>query len=150
MNPNLPLVLCFGLDSKQASALRVLCVKFGMQYISVKEAQYGETIGVLAGLDAPQNVPYTEDCALAEPMLVFCNLTTQQISSFLGEARRAKFARPSLMAAFTETNRVWTPAALQKQLAEERVMMQTRMKSIHEGHEHTHTHKHTEEQKPEK
>ncbi|MBQ8578746.1 MAG: DUF3783 domain-containing protein [Clostridia bacterium] len=148
MNPKNPLVLCFGLNPKQASFLRVLCVKFGMQYVKAEEAKYAETIGVLAGLDVPTGAPLTDAHKLAEPMLVFCNLTTQEISNFLSEARRAKFSRPSLMAAFTDTNRYWTPAELQAQLSAERISVQQKMQSIHErsGHDHTHDHHHEQEE----
>ncbi|MGM9624462.1 MAG: DUF3783 domain-containing protein [Eubacteriales bacterium] len=137
MNPNLPLILCFALNPKQSSALRVLCVKFGIQYVSVKEERYGETIGMLCGLD-PAGQTEGESGSLNEPMLVFANMKTEQVSAFLGEARRAKFPRPSLMAMLTETNRQWTPLQLQRQLSDERTAMQARMQSIHEqsGHDH--------------
>ena len=143
MNPNLPLVLCFALSPKQSSALRVLCVRFGMQYAAVKEERYGETIGMLCGLDPAEQVP-EDSGTLNEPMLVFANMKTEQVSAFLGEARRAKFPRPSLMAMLTETNRQWTPVQLQRQLSEERAAMQTRMQSIHEqsGHDHAHEQNH--------
>lgn len=143
MNPNLPLILCFALNPKQSSALRVLCVKFGIQYGSVKEERYSETIGMLCGLD-PAEQTMEDSGSLNEPMLVFANMTTEQVSAFLGEARRAKFPRPSLMAMLTETNRQWTPHQLQRQLSDERAAMQARMQSIHEqsGHDHVHEQKH--------
>ena len=36
------------------------------------------------------------------------------------------------MAMLTDTNRTWTPIALQEQLAEERVMVREKMQSIHD------------------
>ncbi len=140
MNPNLPLVLCFGLQPKQASALRVLCIRFGIQYVTVKEEQYGEKLGVLCGLDTPADVPFSKDHALSEPMLVFCNLQTADISRFLSAARAAKTPRPSLLAMFTDTNRQWTPAELQSQLAAERRAVNAKMESIHAKSAHEHHH----------
>ena len=88
---------------------------------------------------------------LSEPMLLFANMTMAAVQKFLNEAKAARFSRPSLMAMLTETNRTWTPIALQAQLAEERVMVREKMQSIHErsahhhDHDHGHNHDHQEE-----
>ncbi|MBQ7300282.1 MAG: DUF3783 domain-containing protein [Clostridia bacterium] len=145
MNPNNPMLLTFDLQPKQVPALRVLCVRHGIQLIKADPAQYGETIGVLCGMDDAAGA--AEAPALAEPMLLFANMPLAVVQKFLNEAKTAKFARPSLMAMLTETNRTWTPLQLQEQLMEERVMVREKMQSIHErsGHDHDHAHHHEEE-----
>ena len=140
MNPNLPILLAFELQQKQTVALRILCIRHGIQLIKADPAQYGETVGVLCGLDEAKGNVATE--GLAEPMLLFANMTMATVQKFLNEAKAAKFSRPSLMAMLTETNREWTPPVLQNQLMEERVMVREKMQSIHErsGHHHDHGH----------
>jgi len=144
MNPNLPILLAFELQQKQTTALRILCIRHGIQLIKADPAQYGETIGVLCGLDEAKGTAATE--GLAEPMLLFANMTMAAVQKFLNEAKAAKFSRPSLMAMLTETNREWTPPALQSQLMEERVMVREKMQSIHERSGHHHDHDHTTEE----
>ena len=149
MNPKLPILLTFELDAKQTAALRILCIRHGVQLIKAEPAQYGETIGALCGMEEAAGTETTE--GLSEPMLLFANMTMAAVQKFLNEAKAARFSRPSLMAMLTETNRTWTPIALQAQLAEERVMVREKMQSIHErsahhhDHDHGHNHDHQEE-----
>lgn len=142
MNPNLPILLAFELQQKQTAALRILCIRHGIQLVKADPAQYGETIGVLCGMDEPTGA--VADAALSEPMLLFANMTMAAVQKFLNEAKAAKFSRPSLMAMLTETNRNWTPLGLYEQLAEERIMVREKMQSIHarSGHHH---HEHEQE-----
>ena len=145
MNPNLPIILVFDLPAQKSASLRVLCIKNQIQLVKADPAQYGETLGVLLGLDAPAGVQ--NEVTLAEPMMVFANMTLAAVQKFLNEAKAARFARPSLMAMLTETNRTWTPTELQEQLMAERVMVREKMASIHErsGHDHHHEHEHEHE-----
>lgn len=138
MNPNLPILLTFDLPQKQMPTLRMLCIRHGIQLVKADPAQYGECIGVLCGMDVPAGAEAA--APLAEPMLLFANLTMAAVQKFLNEAKAAKFSRPSLMAMLTETNRTWTPGQLQAQLAEERVMVREKMASIHERSAHHHEH----------
>ena len=143
MNANLPMVLTFGLAPKPSSTLRVICIRNNVQLVKIEPAQCGEVLGVLCGMDAPAGAAAGD--ALAEPMLVFANMTLAAVQKFLNEARAAKFVRPSLMAMLTDTNRSWTPAQLQEQLMEERTAVKEKMQSIHErsGHDHDHhSHEH--------
>ena len=138
MNSNLPILLAFDVPSKQTPILRMLCIRHGIQLVKADPALYGECIGVLCGMDDAVGTAAPEP--LSEPMLLFANMTMAAVQKFLNEAKAAKFSRPSLMAMLTETNRAWTPAQLQAQLAEERVMVREKMASIHErsGHHHHH------------
>ena len=106
--------------------------------MKIEPAQCGEVLGVLCGMDEPAGAAAAD--ALAEPMLVFANMTLAAVQKFLNEARAAKFVRPSLMAMLTDTNRTWTPAQLQEQLMEERVAVKDKMQSIHERSGHSHHH----------
>ena len=142
MNPNQPILLIFELQPKQTTALRIICIRNGIQLVKADPAMYGETIGVLCGMDEAKGNAAEE--RLAEPMLLFANMTMAAVQKFLNEAKAAKFSRPSLMAMLTETNRAWTPTELQKQLAEERVMVREKMQSIHERSGHHHDHEHHE------
>ena len=137
MNPKQPMLLTFQLDTKQSAALRVICLRHGMQYVPIPTARYHETLVMLCGETTPDAAPYTDE-PLAEPMLLFSNFSTDRISPFLAELKRAKCARPQLMAILTETNRTWTPAQLQEQLSAEREMVRSKMQSIHERSGHTH------------
>ena len=145
MNPNLPILLTFELQQKQMTAIRIICIRHGIQLIKADPAMYGETIGVLCGMDEAKGT----DAAggLSEPMILFANMTMAAVQKFLNEAKAAKFSRPSLMAMLTETNRAWTPVQLQEQLAEERIMVREKMQSIHErsAHHHEHEHEHKED-----
>ena len=142
MNPNQPILLTFELQPKQMTALRIICIRNGVQLVRADPAMYGETIGVLCGLEEAKGI--TAEGALAEPMLLFANMTMAAVQKFLNEAKAAKFSRPSLMAMLTETNRAWTPIELQQQLSEERVMVREKMQSIHERSGHHHEHEHHE------
>ena len=145
MNPNHPMLLTFELSQKQLTSLRILCIRCGIQLVKADPAMYGETIAVLCGME--DAVGAAAEATLSEPMLLFANMTMAAVQKFLNEAKAAKFARPSLMAMLTETNRTWTPVQLQQQLAEERVMIREKMQSVHErsAHHHEHEHKHEEE-----
>ena len=145
MNPNQPMLLTFELQPKQMTSLRIICIRNGIQLVKADPAMYGETIGVLCGMDEAKGIAAEGD--LAEPMLLFANMTMAAVQKFLNEAKAAKFSRPSLMAMLTDTNRTWTPIALQEQLAEERVMVREKMQSIHErsAHHHEHEHEHKED-----
>lgn len=142
MNPNQPMLLTFELQPKQMTSLRIICIRNGIQLVKADPAMYGETIGVLCGMDEAKGIAAEGD--LAEPMLLFANMTMAAVQKFLNEAKAAKFSRPSLMAMLTETNREWTPIQLQEQLAEERVMVREKMQSIHERSGHHHDHEHHE------
>ena len=142
MNPNQPILLTFELQPKQMTALRIICIRYGVQLVRADPAMYGETIGVLCGLEEAKGI--TAEGGLAEPMLLFANMTMAAVQKFLNEAKAAKFSRPSLMAMLTETNRAWTPIELQQQLSEERVMVREKMQSIHERSGHHHDHEHHE------
>lgn len=142
MNPNQPMLLTFELQPKQMTSLRIICIRNGIQLVKADPAMYGETIGVLCGMDEAKGI--AAEGGLAEPMLLFANMTMAAVQKFLNEAKAAKFSRPSLMAMLTETNREWTPIQLQEQLAEERVMVREKMQSIHERSGHHHDHEHHE------
>ena len=142
MNPNQPMLLTFELQPKQMTSLRIICIRNGIQLVKADPAMYGETIGVLCGMDEAKGI--AAEGGLAEPMLLFANMTMAAVQKFLNEAKAAKFSRPSLMAILTETNREWTPIQLQEQLAEERVMVREKMQSIHERSGHHHDHEHHE------
>lgn len=145
MNPNLPILLTFELQQKQLTALRILCIRHGIQLVKADPAMYGETVGVLCGMEEATGAAAAE--GLSEPMILFANMTMAAVQKLLNEAKAAKFSRPSLMAMLTETNRTWTPVQLQAQLAEERVMVREKMQSIHErsAHHHEHRHEHGED-----
>ena len=142
MNPNQPMLLTFELQPKQMTSLRIICIRNGIQLVKADPAMYGETIGVLCGMDEAKGI--AAEGGLSEPMLLFANMTMAAVQKFLNEAKAAKFSRPSLMAMLTETNREWTPLQLQSQLAEERVMVREKMQSIHERSGHHHDHEHHE------
>ena len=142
MNPNQPMLLTFELQPKQMTSLRIICIRNGIQLVKADPAMYGETIGVLCGMDEAKGI--AAEGGLAEPMLLIANMTMAAVQKFLNEAKAAKFSRPSLMAMLTETNREWTPVQLQSQLAEERVMVREKMQSIHERSGHHHDHEHHE------
>ena len=142
MNPNQPMLLTFELQPKQMTSLRIICIRNGIQLVKADPAMYGETIGVLCGMDEAKGI--AAEGGLAEPMLLFANMTMAAVQKFLNEAKAAKFSRPSLMAMLTETNREWTPIQLHEQLAEERVMVREKMQSIHERSGHHHDHEHHE------
>ena len=142
MNPNQPMLLTFELQPKQMTSLRIICIRNGIQLVKADPAMYGETIGVLCGMDEAKGI--AAESGLSEPMLLFANMTMAAVQKFLNEAKAAKFSRPSLMAMLTETNREWTPIQLQEQLAEERVMVREKMQSIHERSGHHHDHEHHE------
>ena len=142
MNPNQPMLLTFELQPKQMTSLRIICIRNGIQLVKADPAMYGETIGVLCGMDEAKGI--AAEGGLAEPMLLFANMTMAAVQKFLNEVKAAKFSRPSLMAMLTETNREWTPVQLQSQLAEERVMVREKMQSIHERSGHHHDHEHHE------
>lgn len=142
MNPNQPMLLTFELQPKQMTSLRIICIRNGIQLVKADPTMYGETIGVLCGMDEAKGI--AAEGGLAEPMLLFANMTMAAVQKFLNEAKAAKFSRPSLMAMLTETNREWTPLQLQSQLAEERVMVREKMQSIHERSGHHHDHEHHE------
>ena len=144
MNPNLPILLTFELQPKQTSALRILCIRHGVQLIKADPSQYGETIAVLCGMEEARGSAAAE--GLSEPMLLFANMTMGAVQKFLNEAKAAKFSRPSLMAMLTDTNREWTPIELQAQLAEERIMVREKMQSIHKHSDHHHHESETNEE----
>ncbi len=144
MNSNQPILLAFELQPKQMTSLRIICIRNGIRLIKADPAMYSETIGVLCGMDEATGV--AAEGGLAEPMMLFANMTMVAVQKFLNEAKAAKFSRPSLMAMLTETNREWTPIQLQEQLSEERVMVREKMQSIHERSGHHHDHEHHEHQ----
>ena len=113
-------LLLFNMDENKTALIRTVCATLNVRIIKIYRPQYGESIGVLAGIPALQmtNEPYPgED--FTQQMMVMCGFKPDELDVFLKAYRDAGIPPVWLKAALTPHNMNWSASRLYKELAEE-------------------------------
>lgn len=119
-------------DAKQRSAVTKALMPQKFRVRCVDEADFGQPIGVLAGIGAEELAeiaasdqavePEMEACDVDEPMLVFAGLSSRRLNLAL-QRLRAVGVRISCKAVLTPSNANWTAAQLAAELKAEHAAM---------------------------
>lgn len=118
-------ILAFGCE-ELVPLLRQTFAPRGMTVKVVPPADYGQTVGALAGAaDCPRTQEICSGSVLAEPMLVFCGFYGNRMNEALGAMRRTGLRIP-YKAMLTASNRGWKPAELFAELRREHAAMTQR------------------------
>ena len=112
-------VLTFQLTEAEGAALKDLCIVAGLRLREVGPAEYGQTLGALAGL-----IPETGEAGKADPlperMIVFADVDDELLDLLLPMLRALEIGVGAYKAILTETNAAWTVPELFAELQRER------------------------------
>jgi len=109
--------LCAGFAPERLAVLSAVLGEQGIRPRPVAADELGQTVGALAGLDAPFAVPAKATHTGAE-CLVLCGLGNDDLNALLDALREAGLKIP-YKAMLTPHNRAWTLDHLIGQLADE-------------------------------
>ena len=124
------LVLEYNISQSRLQKLRFALMKSGLKSRAVKKAEYGQSLGYLAGIEGYEEIPNADGRDFSDEMLVLCGLSDRQIGVLLPTLRNAGVS-VSLKAALTETNAGWSSSQLREELIREREAFEKTGESIH-------------------
>ncbi len=96
-----------------------------LSYRHITPAEYILPLQQLSLSTSPAVLP-SASSPLEEPMMVFCGLSSEQLSLFLDLMRRLEITGIALKAVLTPTNQSWTSRQLYEELKKERAAFQNR------------------------
>ncbi len=113
-------VLLFHIGGEKQEMIRSFCQARGIQVFFIKKKQYGERLGVLAGIVgiSKTNKPYRGEEFPGE-MMVFSGIDSDELDVFLEDYRLAGIEAVALKAVLTPANVTWTPEELYRELLKE-------------------------------
>ena len=126
-----PTLLAYQIDPKKLGKMQIVCLRLGIRVQAVDPADFGQTIGALAGVllwcGARAGVRPREPDAPAAPlpgeMLVMANFRPGLLEGMLQGWRAAHIPPVALKAMLTDTNAAWTAPALYAEIAKEHAAM---------------------------
>lgn len=118
-------ILSFQLTDRENAQLKDLCTVMGLRLREVSPAQYGQTVGALAGMMAETDAP-KHLAPLPEKMLVFADVADGALDVLLSMLRAMNIAAGSYKAVLTETNQSWNVPTLFAELRAERRELENR------------------------
>ena len=101
--------------------MQVVCLRLGIRVQAVDPADFGQTVGALAGV-----LPRTADAPAAPlpgEMLVMTHFRPGLLEGMLQGFRAAHIPPVALKAMLTDTNAAWTAPALYAEIAKEHAAM---------------------------
>ena len=120
-----PTVLLYNLDNEKGRKIKLLCLTQKLRARAVSPAEYGETVGALAGFGERTGAPYTGP-GFSEEMLVMAGLSGRQLDAFLRGIRQKTGGTVALKAVLTETNMGGDAVQPPQELRRERQAMEAR------------------------
>lgn len=116
-----PTLLAYQVDPAKLGKMQVVCLRLGIRVQAVAPADFGQTIGAVAGVlprraDAPA-------AALPGEMLVMAHFRPGMLEGMLQGFRAAHIPPVALKAMLTDTNAAWTAGALYTAIAKEHAAM---------------------------
>ena len=118
-----PTVLLYNLENEKGRKIKLLCLTQKLRARAVSPAEYGETVGALAGFGERTGASYTGPGFSGE-MLVMAGLSGRQLDAFLRGLRQKCGGTVALKAILTETNMEWDSVQLYQELQRERQAME--------------------------
>ena len=117
-------ILLFNINKDRHSALQAVCRSLEIRIIDVMRKDYAQQLGALAQIKGFQRKPrnYNGPEFPAE-MLVFSEMNSDEIDTFLEEYRKTGRAPVGLNAVITSHNVFWSPEELFKELLKEHLTM---------------------------
>lgn len=119
-----PTLLAFCIAPAKLAKLRVLCVRMGVRLRTVRPAEYGQSLGALAGL-CPPDAAEAPSAPLPDEMLVLAHFRPGMLEALLDGFRQARIPPVALKAMLTETNAGWTPPELFREISAEHESMRS-------------------------
>ncbi len=130
------LILLYQIAQEKKKQIKKLCGQMHIQVKEVSPQEYGQALGITAGilpkntvglqqspvLDMPMKNPLS--IGAAEEMLVFCGLQQSVMEEFLRRYKEEGIEPISLKAVVTQYNIFWSLGQLQEELRRERKEME--------------------------
>lgn len=128
-------VLLYNLKGTDAGKkLQPVLLRLGVRVRVVEVGEYDQAIGVLAGVEMPEDAQAGIDpetgrqpdpaAELTEPMMILVGFTSGRLDELLAQMRRGGVPRIGLKAMLTATNRYWTSRQIYTELGREREAME--------------------------
>lgn len=117
-------ILLFGVNTQKDRAVCVAAEKIGADVTVVNRRDYGQKIGVLAGISGfhKDGKSYLGP-DFATEMLVFSGMLPEQMDTFLAEYKATGLPPVALKAIVTPHNVSWTADALFRELLKEHIQL---------------------------
>ena len=113
-------ILLFGLKKEKEKVVRAVAQKLGANVTEVARKDYGQKLGVLAGIKGFLKEKKQYDGPdFATEMMVVSGMNPQQVDAFLAEYKATGGQPVALKAIVTSHNVFWTADALFRELVKE-------------------------------
>ena len=112
-----PLLLCIHMDQARLMRLSMLALSHGISVREVKEAEWGQSLAALCGLEPQKG--RAPAVRVSEEMLVFAFFPDFLLDTFLSDIKRNHVEPVRLKAVLTPHNRHWNCARLWAELSQE-------------------------------
>ena len=116
-----PILLASQIEPGTLGKMQVVCLRLGIRVQVVDPADFGQTIGALAGV-LPRE-PVAPAAPLPGEMLVLAHFRPGMLEGLLQGFRAAHIPPVALKAMLTDTNAAWTAPALYAEIAREHAAM---------------------------
>lgn len=131
MNGNRPVVLYHVGNTDKGEKVEALCRRLSLQAREVKNEESAKTVEMLCGktllvskCSTPPEKNVLGELFVLPELLVFADLTDEQLDCFLAEYRKAGMEAIPLKAVMTSSNRSWSLARLCMELMKEHLQIE--------------------------
>lgn len=118
------IVMGFQINAMKAVQIDRLCRQAGLVFKPVKESEFGQPLGVVAGIQGFPRQDIKAYPKLPEEVLVFSGIDSPTLDAFLAAYRAAQIPKVELKAVLTPYNIFMNIGTLYEELAKERKAMQ--------------------------
>ena len=120
MKPRGEIVLLYNIPDEKSRKLRMLMVRMGMRFKVVDPSDYGQPIGLLAGIkEAVLENPEAEVQTFDDEMMIMRGFTSSRLDLFLQNMRKAGIEKIDYKAIVTPTNMRWNSWQLYLEIKQE-------------------------------
>ena len=125
-------LLYYNLNPEKAQKIRLAAMRLKIRVRPVAQAEYGQTLSALCGLEALTDAAY-DGAGFEDEMLVMANFPAGMMNTFLGLFRRMGITPVALKAMLTPTNAQWNSEKLHTEIASEHEAMTKGNGAAHEN-----------------
>ena len=108
-------VLSFNLKEEKQTAVKLLCMRMGFEFLDVSSDRQHETLGKLCGLEGSSSPEQSSDDFFSDEMLVFYQISKQELNEFL-DLMRSNDQTVIHKAVVTDYNRNWSAAKVFREI----------------------------------
>ena len=120
MKPSGEIVLLYNIPDEKSRKLRMLMVRMGMRFRIVEPSDYGQPVGLLAGIkEAALENPEAEVKTFQDEMMIMRGFTSSRLDLFLQNMRKAGIEKIDYKAIVTPTNMRWNSWQLYLEIKQE-------------------------------